>query len=102
AAGHSSAKLSFVAEVLGKAKVPTARTALREFFADDSYAAAFQPVARRQEREADSIGAAVFFAAGYDAQRALQLFDKLAKREARDEGNNPGTHDAAQVRKQNI
>ena len=45
-AGHATAKLSFMAEVLGKEKVPDARTALLEFMATDSYAAVFRPTAR--------------------------------------------------------
>jgi len=101
-AGHASAKLSFMAEFLGKEKVPTARTALREFLAKDSYAAVFQPTARRQEREADTLGAAIFFASGYDAQRALGLFDKLAQLETREDERAQGSHDAAIVRKQAV
>jgi predicted Zn-dependent protease len=101
-AGHASAKLSFVAEFLGKEKVPTARTALLEFLARDSYAAAFQPTARLQEREADTVGAAIFFASGYDPQRALGVFDKLAQLETRENGREPDTHDAAAVRKQAV
>ena len=101
-AGHASAKLSFMAEFLGKEKVPTARTALLEFLAKDSYAAAFQPTAQLQEREADTVGAAIFFASGYDAQRALGLFDKLAELETREDEPAPDSHDAARVRKQTV
>ena len=104
-AGHASAKLSFIAEILGKEKVPTARTALLEFLAKDSYAAVFQPRARLQEREADTIGAAIFFASGYDPQRALGLFDRLAELEARataPAGQATDSHDAASVRKQTV
>ena len=101
-AGHASAKLSFMAEFLGKDKLPTARTALLEFLAKDSYAAVFQPMARLQEREADTIGAAIFFASGYDPQRALGLFDKLAELETREDGRAPDSHDAARVRKQTV
>ena len=101
-AGHASAKLSFMAEFLGKEKVPTARTALLEFLAKDSYAAMFQPTARLQEREADRVGAAIFFASGYDARRALRLFDKLAELERREDGQAPDSHDAATVRKQAV
>jgi len=104
-AGHASAKLSFMAEFLGKEKIPTARTALLEFLAKDSYAAAFQPQARLQEREADSLGAAIFYAAGFDSQRALGLFDKLAELEAREggwDGHGADTHDSARVRKQAV
>jgi predicted Zn-dependent protease len=101
-AGHASEKLSFMAEILGKDKVPTARTALLEFLAQDSYAAAFQPRARLQEREADSIGAAILFASGYDAQRALRLFDKLQQLETGAEGPDPDAHDAAGVRKRAV
>lgn len=101
-AGHASAKLSFMAEFLGKEKVPTARTALLEFLAKDSYAAVFQPTARLQEREADAVGAAIFFASGYDSKRALGLFDKLAELETREDGRAPDSHDAARVRKQNV
>jgi predicted Zn-dependent protease len=107
-ARHASAKLSFMAEFLGKEKVPTARTALLEFLAKDSYATEFQPKARQQEREADTIGAAIFFASGYDLRRALTLFDKLADMESRATGRAglPGqvsdTHDSAATRKQII
>ena len=101
-AGHASAKLSFMAEFIGKEKLPTARTALLEFLANDSYAAAFQPTARLQERQADSVGAAIFFASGYDPQRALRLFDKLAELETREDERAPETHDAASVRKQTV
>jgi predicted Zn-dependent protease len=101
-AGHASAKLSFMAEFLGKETVPTARTALLEFLAKDSYAAVFQPTARLQEREADTIGAAILFASGYDAQRALGLFDKLAQLETREDGRARDSHDAATVRKQAV
>ena len=101
-AGHASAKLSFMAEFLGKEKVPNARTALLEFLADDSYAAVFRPTARLQEREADTVGAAIFFASGYDSQRALGLFDKLAELETREDGRAPDSHDAARVRKQTV
>ncbi|MEK6245693.1 MAG: M48 family metalloprotease [Pseudomonadota bacterium] len=101
-AGHASRKLSFMAEFLGKEKVPTARTALLEFLAKDSYAAVFQPTARLQEREADTIGAAIFFASGYDSQRALRLFDKLAQLETRDNRRATDSHDTARVRKQSV
>ena len=101
-AGHASAKLSFMAEFLGKEKLPTARTALIEFLAKDSYAAVFQPTAQLQEREADTVGAAIFFASGYDTQRALGLFDKLAELETGEDGWAPDAHDAARVRKQTI
>jgi predicted Zn-dependent protease len=105
-AGHASAKLSFMAEFLGKEKVPTARTALLEFLAKDSYAAVFQPVARLQEREADALGAAIFHATGFDSQRALGLFDKLTELETRDSGGWAGraadTHDSAEARKQAV
>lgn len=101
-AGHASAKLSFVAERLGKGKVPTARTALLEFLARDTHAAVFRPTARLQEREADRIGAAVLFASGYDPQRALGLFDKLARLERPGDGRPTDSHDAAAVRKQAI
>jgi len=104
-AGHGSAKLSFMAEVLGKERVPTARKALVEFLAKDSYAAAFQPMARLQEREADRLGAAILFATGYDLGRALRLFDKLAALETIEDGR-PGaeadSHDAALDRKRTI
>lgn len=101
-AGHASAKLSFMAEFLGKERIPTARTALLEFLANDSYAAVFRPTARLQEREADTLGAAIFFASGYDSQRALVLFDKLAERENREDGRAPTVHDAAKVRKEAV
>ncbi len=98
-AGHAYTKLSFMAETLGKEKVPTARTALLEFLAKDSYGAAFLPTARLQEREADALGAAIFFASGYDLQQALGMFDKLAALEA---GQERTSHDAAAERKQTI
>lgn len=101
-AGHASAKLSFMAEFLGKEKVPTARTALLEFLAKDSYAAVFQPTAQLQEREADTVGAAIFFASGYDSNRALGLFDKLAELETHEELRPADAHDAARVRKQSV
>lgn len=101
-AGHASVKLSFMAEFLGKEKVPTARTALLEFLAKDYYAAVFRPTARLQEREADMIGAGIFLASGYDAQRALGLFDKLAELETREDWPGPDSHDAAGARKQMV
>lgn len=101
-AGHASVKLSFMAGFLGKEKVPTARTALLEFLAKDTYATAYRPMARLQEREADTVGAAIFFATGYDSQRALRVFDKLAEVETREEGRDPDSHDAATVRKQAV
>lgn len=101
-AGHASVKLSFMANFLGKEKVPTARTALLEFFAKDDYAAAYRPTARLQEREADAVGAAIFFATGRDARRALVLFDKLARLETREDLRDPDSHDAAMVRKQAV
>ena len=101
-ASHAAAKLSFMAEFLGKEKVPTARTALLEFLAKDSYAAAFRPTARLQEREADAIGATIFFVAGFDATRALGLFDKLAELEAREDAQAADSHDAAAERKRAV
>ena len=101
-AGHASVKLSFMAEFLGKEKVPTARTALLEFLAKDAYATAYRPTARLQEREADTVGAAILFATGYDPQRALGVFDKLAALERRENGQAPDSHDAATVRKQAV
>ncbi len=101
-AGHASVKLTFMANFLGKEKVPTARTALREFLAKDAYAAAYRPTALLQEREADTVGAAIFFAAGYDAQRALGVFDKLADLEAPENRRDPDSHDVATVRKQAV
>ena len=99
-AGHALDKLSFMAQVVGREKVPTASMALQEFLAQDSYAEAFRPQARLQEREADHLGAAIFFAAGYDAQRALALFDKLARLESDEARRNPaGSHDSAEARK---
>lgn len=101
-AGHASVKLSFMAEYLGKEKVPTARTALLEFLAKDSYATAYRPTAQLQEREADSLGVAILFATGYDTQRALGVFDKLAELESRQGRRAPDSHDTAIVRKQAI
>jgi Zn-dependent protease with chaperone function len=104
-AGHALAKLSFMAEILGKDKIPTARTALLEFLAKDSYAEVFQPKAQLQEREADSVGAVILFASGYDPQRALTLFDKLTELEVLDRGRaerSTDSHDSASVRKQTV
>ncbi|MBE0626737.1 MAG: M48 family metalloprotease [Burkholderiales bacterium] len=101
-AGHAAAKLSFMAEFLGKKKLPTARTALLEFLAKDDYAAAYRPTARLQEREADRIGAGIFFAAGYDGQVALRVFDKLALLEGGETERDPGWHDLATARKQAV
>lgn len=101
-AGHASEKLSFMAKVLGKEKLPTARTALLEFLAKDSYAAVYQPTARLQEREADSLGAAIFFASGFDTQRGLGVFDKLAARETRAEGSPADSHDSAGARRRAV
>lgn len=101
-AGHALAKLAFMAEFVGREKVPTALMALQEYLARDSYAAAFQPQARLQEREADRLGAAIFFASGYDPQRALALFDKLARLESEEERRNPGSHDSAAARKRTV
>jgi len=101
-AGHAAVKLSFMAEFLGKEKVPTARSALLEFLAKDDYAAAYRPTARLQEREADTLGAAIFFATGYDPQRALRVFDKLAALESREDGQAPDSHDLATIRKQAV
>ncbi|MBE0614612.1 MAG: M48 family metalloprotease [Burkholderiales bacterium] len=101
-AGHAAVKLSFMAEFLGKEKVPNARTALLEFFANDAYAAVYQPRAEMQEREADSLGAAIFFATGYDARRALRVFDKLADLETREERHDLDSHDIATARKRAI
>ena len=100
-ADHALTKLSFMAEFLGKDKIPTARTALLEFLANDAYATAYRPTARLQEREADTIGAAIFFATGYDAQRSLWLFDKLAALETADAGSTD-SHDSATLRKQAV
>ncbi len=101
-AGHATMKLSFMAEFLGKEKVPTAGTALMEFLAKDSYAAAFHPTAQLQEREADAVGAAIYFATGYDTQRALRLFDKLALLESGEAGAVTDAHDPAAIRKQAV
>jgi predicted Zn-dependent protease len=101
-AGHSYEKLAFMAEFLGKDKLPTARTALLEFLAQDFYATVFQPRAQLQEREADSIGAAILFASGYDLQRGLELFDKLEQLEAGVEQPGMDAHDAAGVRKRSV
>jgi predicted Zn-dependent protease len=104
-AGHASAKLSFMAEILGKDKIPTAHTALLEFLARDSYAEVFQPKALLQEREADTLGAAILFASGYDPQRAMKVFDKLTELEALDTGRAArvtDSHDTARIRKQSM
>ena len=101
-AGHASVKLSFMAEFLGKEKVPTARTALLEFLANNSYADAYRPTARLQEREADRVGAAILFATGYDTQRALRVFDKLMELESREDAQASDSHDTATARKQAV
>jgi predicted Zn-dependent protease len=101
-AGHASAKLSFMAEFLGKDKLPTARAALLEFLARDSYAQAFQARAQLQEREADRIGAAILFVTGYDPQRALGIFDKLAQLETGVQAPSLDLHDTAAARKQAV
>ena len=103
-AGDAAVKLSFMAKFLGKEKVPTARKALLAFLAKDAYATAYRPTARLQEREADKLGAAIFFATGYDSKRALGVFDKLAELERREGGADPDSdsHDAAMVRKQAV
>jgi len=100
-AGHASVKLSFMSAVLGKERLPNARSALLEFLAKDDYAAAYRPTAQLQEREADALGAAIFFAAGYAPQRALGVFDKLATLESR-EGQAADAHDTAAVRKRAV
>jgi predicted Zn-dependent protease len=101
-ASHAAAKLSFMAEFLGRDKVPTARAALIEFLAKDAYADVFRPAARLQEREADAIGATIFFVAGFDASRALRLFDRLAELEAREDALTADSHDPAAERKQAV
>lgn len=101
-AGHAAAKLSFMAEFLGKERIPNARTALLEFFSNDTYAAVFLPTARLQEREADVLGAAIFFATAYDSKQALGLFKKLAELEVRGAGRSSDSHDSASVRKQTV
>lgn len=101
-ADHASIKLSFMAEYLGKEKVPTARTALLEFLASDDYAVAYRPKAQQQEREADRLGAAIFFVTGYNAERALGIFDKLTYLETRSKRSDPDSHDAAAARKRAI
>src|SRR6185503_8596063 len=61
---------------------------------------------RQQEREADTVGAAIFFATDYDLRRALALFDKLSDMESRAAGRvglagqASDTHDSAATRKQ--
>ena len=104
-AGHALVKLSFMAEILGKEKIPTAVTALIEFLAKDAYAEAFQSKALLQEREADTLGAAILFASGYDPQRAMKVFDKLTELEALDNGQAArvtDSHDTARIRKQSV
>ena len=101
-AGHAYEKLSFMAEFLGKDKLPTARTALLEFLAQDIYATMFRPRAHVQEREADRIGATILFASGYDFRQALGLFDKLEQLETGAEESGTHVHDAAAVRKRSV
>jgi predicted Zn-dependent protease len=101
-AGHPSEKLSFMADQLGKDRAPTAGSALHAFFSQDSYAHLFKPTARLQEREADAIGAAVLLFSGYDWQRSLALFDKLAELEHGDEAAEDSTHDAASLRRRTV
>jgi len=101
-AGHATEKLSFMAEYLGRDKLPTAHTALLEFLAQDFYAAVFQPRAQSQEREADSLGAVLLYASGYDPQRALALFDKLEQLQTGPEEPGPQVHDTAGARKRAV
>jgi predicted Zn-dependent protease len=100
-AGHASEKLSFMAGLMGtKAHVPTARAALIAFFTSDGHVDTFRPIAQKQEREADRIGAVFLLKSGYDPQRALLLFDKLAAQEAGNEVRGADTHDPAALRKE--
>lgn len=99
-AGHAALKLSYMAQVLGKARLPTARTALLEFLSDEKYAEAYRPAARLQEREADALGAAILFATGHDTGRAMQVFEKLAATESPEDAAD--SHDTAQRRKQAV
>lgn len=101
-AAHASAKLSFMAELLGKEKVPTAGKALLEFLATDAYAAVFQPTELLQEREADRLGAEILLATRYDQRKALGVFDKLAEMERRERRQSAGSHDTASARKQAV
>jgi predicted Zn-dependent protease len=98
-AGHAFEKLSFMADTVGRDKAPTARSALLEFLARDAYSEAFQPVARLQEREADTVGAGILFASEYDVGRALRLFDKLIALDGRWALD---THDSAATRKKAV
>ncbi len=99
-ADHPSEKLSFMAGKLGKVRAPDAGSALVAFFTQDAYAVAFQPTARMQEREADAIGATIFSRTDFNAQRALGLFDKLAKSDSG--GIETATHDSAMARKRAV
>ncbi len=101
-ADHLSERLSFMAQYLGKDKVPTAHSALMEFIAQDSYAVMFEPTARLQEREADAIGAVILCASGYDARRALELFDKLTQLDPSQGALNGSTHDTATARRRAV
>jgi len=103
-AGHASEKLSFMAGVMGTnagtEAQPSARDALIAFFTREGHVDAFRPIAVKQEREADSVGAVFLLKSGYDPQRALLLFDKLAAQEAGKEVRGADTHDPAALRKQ--
>lgn len=101
-AGHAATKLAFVARTLGRDKVPTAQAALHEFLSHDTCAAAYRPTARLQEREADSLGAAIFFTAGFDIRRALRVFDKLEALETRADGGETDSHDTPAARKESV
>jgi predicted Zn-dependent protease len=106
-AGHASEKLSFMAGQMGtnaggRAHAPSARAALIAFFTSEGHVDAFRPIAQQQEREADRIGALFLVKSGYDPQRALLLFDKLAANEARLEARGEDTHDTAAQRKQAV
>jgi len=101
-AGHAAAKLAFMAQLLGKAQLGTARKALLEFLAKDSYAEVFSPEARLQEREADTIGAAILFTTGYNPQRAMKVFDKLADAESVERDPEACVYETASVRKQSV
>lgn len=71
-------------------------------FAKDTYATLYRPTAQLQEREADAPGAAIFFATGYAAQRALGIFDKLAPIESRGADAPAESHDPASVCKRMV
>lgn len=55
-----------------------------------------------QEREADTVEAAIIFATRYVSRRALGLFDKLVDLEERQDALAPDSNNDARTRKQTV